>query len=103
MDKETRDMIFKAPAVRANGMWLGTRSAGASRGPARGGGGAAGGQGATSEADNVKVEESLKRPLNSDFILSLYTVSILGHSLLRISGPKIEEDTCHMRRRIHVI
>ena len=39
----------------------------------------------------------------TDFILSLYTVSILGHSLLRISGPKIEEDTCHMRRRIRVI
>jgi hypothetical protein len=38
-------------------------------GPKRGGGGAAGGQGATSEADNGKVEESLKRPLYSDFIL----------------------------------
>ena len=39
------------------------------RGPALGGGGAASGQGATSEADNGKVEESLKRPLYSDFIL----------------------------------
>jgi hypothetical protein len=92
-------MIFKAPAVRAKGAGEGggARSAGASRGPTRGGGGAAGGQGATSEADNGKVEESLKRPL------SLYTVSILGHSLLRMSGPKIEEDTFHMRRRIYVI
>ena len=39
----------------------------------------------------------------TDFILSLYTVSILGHSLLRMPGPKIEEDTGHMRRRIRVI
>ena len=35
----------------------GTRSAGAYRGPTRGGGGAVGGQGSTSEADKFKVEE----------------------------------------------
>jgi hypothetical protein len=63
-------MIFKAQAVRAKGAGEGggTRSAGASRGPMRGGGSAAGGQGGTSEADKVKVDEILKRPLYSDFM-----------------------------------
>ena len=85
LDKETRDMIFKAPAVRDR--------------PTGGGGGAAGGQGATSEADNGKVEETLKRPLYSVTLYSKHTRALT----FEMSGPKIEEDTCNMRRRIHAI